>query len=535
MNATHLPRFCPEKPADSHHQPNPTSMLKLTKFPTALAALAICTVPSVQASESDVLLRVLVRKGILTEQEAGAVKAEVAKEKAKEAKLAAKSAPVGTSDDGLLSKIDLSKPVEKLKLYGDLRLRYQYEDKDQQLFVPDGSKSRDVDRSPSGGQQSRWRFRLRLGADIKLTDNWSAGVELSTARAADSGNQTYENGFDDYEIFISKAFLQWDPSKAFTFIGGKMANPFYTTDLVWDSDINPNGIAEVIRFHEFFAPEEEEGYSKDGKTVAATKSESPWTLSLAAGQFIFDDNNENNIGNDESTDSYLFQTQLVGSYKFANGVKITAAPGWLINTGGSVSGLQNANPFNDTPSVSGATRNINLLLFPGDVSFKLGETKAKFYWDFAYNIEGRKRTEDILGLVALRNANGEQSDDDVSDPDDFDSSHSMQDDFAYLVGLQLGENKKAGDWSIRADWRQTGIAAVDPNLNDSDFAASELNTRGLKIGLNYNFTDFAIGTVSYYHAWNLRNDLVGGEVTGGNAIGDANAVRLLQVDFTVKF
>jgi hypothetical protein len=502
------------------------------------AALALTAVPAVQADENDVLLKVLVRKGILTQDEAVAVKEEVAKEKAKEAKIAAKSAPV-TSEGGAASKIDISKSIDKLKLYGDVRIRYQYEDKDPQLFIPDGNKHHDVDRSPSGSQQSRWRFRLRLGAEIALTDQWSGGFELSTQKASDSGNQTFENGFDKYDIFISKAFMRWDPNKAFTFIGGKFTNPFYSTSLVWDPDINPNGIAEIIRFDQLFGGEAEEevGYSKDSKSVVskAVKSERNWELSLVAGQLIFDDNNENNFDNDESTDAYVFETQLVGSYKFSNGMKITAAPGWLVENAASVTGATNTNPFNDSPSVSGATRNINLLVFPGDVSCKIFNTKAKFYWDFAYNIEGRKRAEDVLNLVSLRNGAGEQSDDNVTDPNDFDKHHSPQDDFAYLVGVQFGENKKAGDWSFQADWRQTGIAAVDPNLNDSDFAAGELNTRGFKLGVAYNFTDFAIGAITYYHAWNLRNNLIGGEATGDNAIADSNTVRLLQVDFTVKF
>jgi hypothetical protein len=502
------------------------------------AVLALGAVPAVQAEENDVLLKVLIRKGILTQDEAAAVKAEIAKEKAKEAKIATKSAPA-PSEGGAASKLDISKSIDKLKLYGDLRLRYQYDDKDPQLFIPDGNKHHDVDRSPSGIQQSRWRFRLRLGAEITLTGQWSGGFELATARAADSGNQTFENGFDDYDIFISKAFLRWDPNKAFTFIGGKFTNPFYTTDLVWDADITPNGITEIIRFDQLFGAEAEEevGYSKDGKTVVskAVKSERNWELSLIAGQFIFDDNNENNFDNDQATDAYVFETQLLGSYKFDNGVKVTAGPAWLVENAGSVTGATNNSPFNDSPNVSGATRNINLLLFPGDVSFKLANTKTKFYWDFSYNIEGRKRTEDVFQLVSLRNANGEQSDNDVTDPDDFDKHHSAQDDFAYLVGVQLGENKKAGDWSFRADWRQTGIAAVDPNLNDSDFAQGELNTRGIKLGIAYNFTDFAIGAITYYHAWNIRNDLIGGEATGDNAIADSNTVRVLQVDFTVKF
>lgn len=515
-------------------------MLKSLNLASAVAAaLALSAVPAVHADENDVLLKVLVRKGILTQDEATAVKAEVAKEKAKEPKVVAKSAPAGSSsnaDNGLLSKLDISKSVDKLKLYGDIRLRYQYDDKDQQLFIPDGNR-KTVERDPSGAQTSRWRFRLRVGAEITLTDQWSAGFELSTNQASDSGNQTFENGFDDYGIFISKAFIRWDPNKAFTFIGGKMTNPFYTTEgLVWDPDITPNGIAQIFRLDQLFGaePEAEAGYSKDGKTVVskAVKSERNWELSLIAGQFLFDDNNENNFDNDESTDAYTFETQLVGSYKFSNGVKVTVGPGWLVNSAGSVSGVTNANPFNDNPNVSGATRNINLLLFPGDVSFKIADIKTKFYWDFSYNIEGRKRTEDIYNLVSLRNPTGENGE---ADPDDFDSSHSPQDDFAYLVGVQFGENKKAGDWSFRADWRSTGIGAVDPNLNDSDFAAGELNMRGIKLGVAYNFTDFAVGAITWQQAWNIRNNLIGGEATGGNAIADSNTVRVLQVDFSVKF
>jgi hypothetical protein len=38
---------------------------------------------------------------------------------------------------------------------------------------------------------------------------------------------------------------------------------------------------------------------------------------------------------------------------------------------------------------------------------------------------------------------------------------------------------------------------------------------------------------TYMHAWNLRDNLVGGE--GGNAIADANAIQVLQVDLNMKF
>jgi hypothetical protein len=55
---------------------------------------------------------------------------------------------------------------------------------------------------------------LRVGTEFTLGEHWFGGVELSTAQASDSGNQTFENGFDDYNIYISKAFLGWRPTDA---------------------------------------------------------------------------------------------------------------------------------------------------------------------------------------------------------------------------------------------------------------------------------------------------------------------------------
>ncbi|MGV3533087.1 MAG: putative porin [Chthoniobacteraceae bacterium] len=504
-------------------------MLKknLLKLATCTALAASATLPAT-AEESSALVDALVRKGVLTTKEADEIRADMARE--------AETKPATSAD-----KIKLNSSVSELKLYGDLRLRYQYDDRDVQAN-PDGVGVNDdlEQRGPSGSQRSRWRFRLRLNADFKLTEDFFGGVELQTAIASDSGNATYENGFSDYPIFISKAYLGWSPNEWLTVTADKIPNPFYTTDLIWDSDINPNGIAERVALHEIFPTlgggGSVEGYSKDGKQVAAAPAEErPWELTLIAGQFLFDDNFEGGANdlddptrdNDRTTDAYLFQTQLVGSYKFRKDLKLTIAPGWMVYNAGSATGLDNENEFEDTSLVSGATRNLNILLLPGDLAFKVGGIKTKFYWDVAYNLEGRKRANDIYRLAYAGNPD--------EDPDDLVKGHNNRDNLAWLAGVQLGENKKRGDWSLLANYRETGIAAVDPNLNDSDFALGELNTRGLKLGIAYNLTDFAVFGITYMHAWNLRGDLMGGEATEGNEIADGNTIRVFQVDLNLKF
>ncbi len=484
-------------------------MFKTTSLKLAAALALGSAAVTAQAQDAGALVDRLVKKGILTAQEGEEVRSDMTRDSA--------ATPAG--------KLNISNSITELKIYGDLRERYQYDNRDLQApTTPVNSNN---------NQRSRFRFRLRLDAEVKLGSNFSAGFGLQTSQASDSGNQTYSGGFSNYSIFINKAYLNWTPTDWLKVTGGKFANPFYTTDLVWDPDINPTGVAEVIAFHKMNFGATDSGYSKDGKSIAPpVKSVPPWELTLVAGQLLFDDNNEGgglSRDNDLTSDAYLFETQLIGSYKFNNGVKVTFAPAWMTYVNGSLgqnaaNPVNNENPFVDSATVSGAARNLNLILLPGDVTTSLAGVKTKFYWDFSYNIDGRKRVENIYGLAATDPSNG-----------NLVSRHNNQDNLAYLVGLQLGENKKKGDWSALVNWRRTGIGAVDPNLNDSDFALGELNTQGIKVGAAYNFTDFCVGAVTYMHAWNLRGDLTGGQATAGQAIADANAVEVLQVDLSIKF
>jgi hypothetical protein len=148
---------------------------------------------------------------------------------------------------------------------------------------------------------------------------------------------------------------------------------------------------------------------------------------------------------------------------------------------------------------------------------------VRVLWDFAYNTQGKLRDENTYGMYYYNSAN------------QVTSYHRAQDDIAWLAGVQLGENKKAGDWSIIANYRQTGMASVDPNLNDSDFANGKLNTQGVKVGAVYNFTDFATGGLTYFYSVPLRSNLIGGQATQGANLANLNNDQILQVDVQIKF
>lgn len=470
------------------------------------AALAAALLPvSSQAQEVGPLLDLLVEQNVIKPADAEQVRAKLAEQNAQ------------TS----AGKVKLSKSLTELRIGGDIRERYQYDSRDFQVG-PDKTTASDYG---SGSQRSRWIFRLRLRADFKLAENWFGGVELSTNQASDSGNVTYGDpkggaGFSKYGIFLSKAYLGWDALDWLTVVVGKQANPFYTTELVWDADINPDGFSEVVRLDQL---------------IGGTGNK-PWTLTLNLGQFVFADNIENGgktsepglVDNDVADDAVLFAGQLAWTYQFENKNKLTFAPAAYVFNAASVFGANNSSPFTDFASTTGPyigeTRDLLLLTAPGEYAFKVGNVPTKFYWDISYNPRGKARVENVYsfvnnGGVLTRTA----------------LTHSTRDDFAWLAGIQVGENKKAGDFSVNANYREIGLAAVDPNLNDSDFGLSQLNIRGPKVSLTYNVTDFATASISYAYAWNLREDLYGGQTTGGFALANTNAVEIFQVDFSLKF
>ena len=562
--------------------------MKKTLTTLALAgAFTLGGVTGACAQDSGALIDALVRKKVLTPQEAENVRADLIQENA-------------ASNAG---KLQLSNSITSLKLYGDVRLRYQYDNKDPQIetaaalsdleqktvngkkvYVAGNTKVVDPATgkvingqlkqgttgkgSPQdGSQRDRERIRLRLGADFELAGGFFGGVQLQTTQNSDSANQTFgdsatgASGFGNYNIYISRAFVGWNANDWLTLVGGKQANPFYTTDLVWDGDINPDGFVEKIDLLKAF--------NSLTCSPGDVRSESRYGLSLVAGQFVFADNAEDSVGTDYKTDAWLFNTQLIGSVKVTPDVKVTLAPGFMTYTSGNTTALNNETAFMTTNSAGtavltqyqysansklqplhtqAATRDLSIVTLPGDVSFKLCGLKTKFLWDFAYNTQGTARVEQIYGLqdiqIPVKNSKGVVTgyknthgavNGSTLVSDTRVAGHSSRDDIAWLAGVQVGENKKKGDWSVMANFRQTGLGAVDPNLNDSDFALGQLNMQGVKTGAAYNFTDFCVGAITYYNAWNLRNDLVGGQATAGQKIASMNAVQIVQVDLNVKF
>jgi Putative porin len=452
--------------------------------------------------------------------------------------------------------------------------------------------------SPNGrnhvATRSRWRFKLFLNADVKFDAGFFGRFSLTTTNFSDTNFQTYTGGFQNYNIYIREAFLGWNGYPGLTVIAGKQDLPFYATTLFWDQiKMFPQGLVERIDFDQLFgwnSGGEPVSYRKDGKAPpsAPAKHYGAFELALIAGQFIFYDNNEYNFDSDLKNDSYFFEEQLLARYK-TDWFSITLAPSLFIanaagyghdtvangpagnfssvNTGGFTAPAKSTS-FLQFLDGTGEERDLFVVQAPGDITVKVGKIPVKFYWDFAYNFDGGKRFS-LLGTAGQRMTTGTLfngtslnagslviTQRDGTNPTTFPfaglysevvtDSHgnviayknlaqpSDKDKMAWLLGLQVGDNKKAGDLSAYVDYRQIGIAAVDPNLSFDDAMIGRLNFRGFGFGIAYNVTDFLILGVSGRIDWNLTN-LYGGQATRGSGIADDNTWNYVRVEALLTF
>ena len=219
------------------------------------------------------------------------------------------------------SKLKLSAGVTEMKLYGDLRFRYQYDQFHPEVNIPPLVTD----------DRNRFRFRLRIGADVQLGDQFFAGVTLATNQASDSNAQTYTEGYDSYGIYIDKAFAGWTPNDWFEVVVGKQANPFYTTDLVWGPEITPTAIVETLDLSKAFLP-----------------ANSPLDLRLVSMQGAYEQGSNFNVGSDTA---WQFVEQLRATWNFNKDTSITFAPGFMTYTAASLSGLLDAQPFSKPQDV----------------------------------------------------------------------------------------------------------------------------------------------------------------------------------------
>lgn len=100
-----------------------------------------------------------------------------------------------------------------------------------------------------------WRLRMRLGLEAQITDGLQAQIRLTTSNQFSpiSTNQAMGQYGTGYEVQLDRAFLQYDylddkGQDWATLWAGRMANPWFSTDNMFDPDLNFEGFSGTFRF-----------------------------------------------------------------------------------------------------------------------------------------------------------------------------------------------------------------------------------------------------------------------------------------------
>jgi hypothetical protein len=485
-----------------------------------IAAATVLALGSITARAQDAgaLLDLLVKKKLITDQEAEEVRGELTRKAATTA----------------AGKWKISAPINEVELYGDMRVRYEQ----RQGTTPDG-----VPREPGSDdtlKRSRERYRLRLGLRGTLADDWFFGLRFETSTNPRSTNVTFGDDAGPFGkasdgIGVGQAYLGYKGFRDITLTAGKMPNPLVTTLMVWDADINPEGMAEQWKHSYNFnfgggTTASAETYTKDGKSAAVATAAEPWKLKLDLfvnlGQFLYDDANpENPLGPRSvssgklvpNSDNWILAWQAGARLNFPNNYYFQAAPVLYTYTG-------NGDTFNafyvggqpaltNTASMNTNQTGINSLMVlevPVEFGFKIGELPFRIFGDFAVNFDADDRAR-----AAGHPEAGDQR-------------------YAWQLGAGIGQLKAKHDWQLQAFWQHTEQYALDPNLVDSDFFDSRVNIEGIVVQAGYALSDAVVFNLSYGYGRRSDKSLGTGGV-GDIGINPLDKYQLFQADLNVKF
>ncbi|PQZ90805.1 MULTISPECIES: putative porin [Pseudomonas] len=131
----------------------------------------------------------------------------------------------------------------KTQFKGDVRMRHE-------TIKIEGENGRAVG---SGRDKDRERIRARLGAYTEINPQVDTGIRIATGSSADarSTNQDLDGAFEKKSIWLDLGYIDYHPDqiKNLHIIGGKMMQPWVSMgDVIWDSDINPEGLAVTYKY-----------------------------------------------------------------------------------------------------------------------------------------------------------------------------------------------------------------------------------------------------------------------------------------------
>lgn len=421
--------------------------------------------------------------------------------------------------------------VDNVKWEGDLRLSYRLDKLDQNNTAPltyiiaaVGGTTRAAgflgataaSPAPSANtaeNRERYRLRARLGVLAKMSDEWSAGIRLSTGNTTDrvSTNQTLGQDWNKYSLLVDRAYIKYDPVEWFSVTGGRIPNPWFATDLIWDDDLSFEGVAATLKgsfannsFKPFltagaFPLKEENPPASRGRMVKGIQGGAQWDftsntkLKLGAAWYAFS-NLEGRVENDAA---FFAGNAAYGQYEYSANLRQKGNTLFRTNAASdaaaSIWGLASRfRPMNLTASLDLAHFDPVHVVLTGD-----------YVKNTAFD-----RSE-IFGRTGINLTDGKN--------------------YGYLYKMTVGmpSLKQRNDWQLSYAYRYLGSDAVVDAFTDSDFGLGGTNLKGYTLGLQYGLDRNAVLGLRWISA----------QAIDSFSLNPAHrfAVDVMQADVNVRF
>jgi len=157
--------------------------------------------------------------------------------------------------------------TDRIRIDGDLRVREQRDHYGGQNPSPQdfllaslggATRAADLSAGTAAGlplantedDRDRLRLRARLAFTAKISDSVSAGLRLATGSSSDrvSTNQTLGQNANRYAFLLDRAYIRLEPTHWLSVTAGRMANPWFATDLQWSENLSFEGVSGTVRW-----------------------------------------------------------------------------------------------------------------------------------------------------------------------------------------------------------------------------------------------------------------------------------------------
>jgi Putative porin len=389
-------------------------------------------------------------------------------------------------------------------------------------------------------RRNLFRARARLGVYADLSENTKAGVRLASGsdESPVSTTQTLGGGLSKKSVWLDQMWISHKPVDWLTVTAGRFGNPFMSTDLLYSSDLNFDGIA--AQFEKKFAanrdltlfgtlgliPLEYSSDNAPSRSQTKMKSENKWLFGAQAGaEWKLDE--ENRVRG--ALAYYNFRnisgqvSQPCALYAGADGCSTDWSRPAFMQKGNTLMLLRDISldPLNPAgtpqPQYVGLASKFRLidlnLRWDTAVAGNNLRLDANFVKNTAYDARDIWNRAGIRGAIVNNfGATGGTS------QADFKSGGN-----AYMLQATYGKPAPTarGDWNVLAGYKRIEPDAMPDGYNDSTFHGGGTNARGYFLGGSY-----AIDKNMWF---------TGRWISTKEVYGPPQSIDTLQLEFNARF